>query len=769
MFNTRSVLIICYMLPWLSLYSQQIDNTFLTAWQAEVAKYPQECIYIQTSKDLYETGEDLWFKTYLLDAQTFGLSEKSKTLYLQMINEGDSVVWQEKYPIDSGIVSGHAYLGEELKEGDYYLEGYTKYSFFDNDTLSILPSRRVKIVKNVSYSEKKQITKDSEFRFEMFPEGGDLVVGIYSNLAFKATDSKGNPVNVEGKVFQDGEILCLLKTVHNGMGKISFMPLQGKNYHVELENGNSYSLPVINSEGMAIRLSKQSKEQLEFVVSQSENHPKRQFYLLGQMRGMICCMAKGILKDTQKITIPLNNFNYQGIAEFTLFNETMQPVAERLVYVHPTKKLYIMAEPEKKTFTTREKGTVKIKVTDENGVPVKANLGITIYDQAYNAAVDLKNIMTSCYISSQIRGKIYNPYYYFDEKNSRRVEAMDMLLLTQGWRRYVWSSKISDFEGRPILTDEITGFQSTKNMRKNKFVSNSEQLLQVSGPEGNSNFVWVDSTGSFSIGTDMMRELQGGYVYLKPMMSKESKPELRVDNQFSTIGIVRNSKTNFYPYTDFVDERKEFALMQAIVSQDSTILLDEITITGKGKKPFRDKFMGRLDSLTKLDINGPYVCGCGYLQNYMSDYDAHPIWKPCSSAKKVSKPVEGKTYEIVKFKHLAGDAFEVLDRKTIVYHGPMYSEEELLRMNNLWRIKGYYSIREFYQPDEIDIQSSMPDARNTLLWNPSVITDENGEATVSFYCSDVNTGFIGVIEGVDGFGLLGTTKCEFRVIKNPIP
>ncbi len=66
----------------------------------------------------------------------------------------------------------------------------------------------------------------------------------------------------------------------------------------------------------------------------------------------------------------------------------------------------------------------------------------------------------------------------------------------------------------------------------------------------------------------------------------------------------------------------------------------------------------------------------------------------------------------------------VEDRQTIIYQGPLFTEEELLRMNNLWRTKSYYPVREFYQPDETDMQLSIPDARNTLLWQPSIITDE---------------------------------------------
>ena len=86
-------------------------------------------------------------------------------------------------------------------------------------------------------------------------------------------------------------------------------------------------------------------------------------------------------------------------------------------------------------------------------------------------------------------------------------------------------------------------------------------------------------------------------------------------------------------------------------------------------------------------------------------------------------------------------------------------------MNNLWRTQGYYAAREFYQPDEIDMQLSTPDARNTLLWAPSIVTDEKGEAMVTFYCSDINSSFVGVIEGVDGSGLLGNEVFDFRVVR----
>lgn len=215
-------------------YSQQAIDLVASRLQEQSSGKPSELIYLQTSKDIYETGEDLWFKAYQLDAQSFALSDKSKTLYLQMISLKDSVVWQEKYPIENGIACGHVYVDEKLPEGDYFLQGYTRYSFYRNDSTGITSSRKVKIVKNIARMPLSEASKDSTFRFEMFPEGGNLVAGIPARLAFKVTDGKGMPVCVEGTIYQDDKPLSKLKSAHDGMGSVLFTPHPDKNYKIEL-------------------------------------------------------------------------------------------------------------------------------------------------------------------------------------------------------------------------------------------------------------------------------------------------------------------------------------------------------------------------------------------------------------------------------------------------------------------------------------------------------------------------------------------------------
>lgn len=751
---------------------QQSIDTLLTSFESRAGNRPVDIVYLQTSKGIYETGEDLWFKAYQLNAQTFGLSDQSQTLFVEMIHEAaDTAVWQEKYPIENGIAAGHIFVKEHLPEGDYRLEAYTHSSFYTDSTV-MNAYRKIKILKNImsKNASTPSVGKGKEtIRFETFPEGGNLVAGITSRLAFKATDGKGNPVEVEGTFCQNDEPLAELKSTYSGMGVVSICPLAGKTYQIRLNNGNTYPLSDIYPQGICMQLIGQNSDFAEFRITQGEGLGQRPIYLLGQLRGIPCCSARGLLRDSLTIKIPLKEFPLQGIAEFTLFDEHLQPVAERLVYVHPDKKLYISAETDKKKYKLREKATVKIKVTDENKQPVVANLGIRVFDEAYGNPEAPGNILTYSYLTSQIRGKIHDPEYYFDETHKDRTEAMDLLLMTQGWRRYVWNITNLQPEGEPFLKDEITGHQTTSsNKKKQEKLSGSQQLLQASGPEGNAQFVQVDSSGRFVVDTDIQKVLRGGYIYLKPMLTAEFKPKLFIDNTFTSLDSIRKLKWREEPFIDPSLIRHAPILRLPLVSQDSVIQLDEVTITSKARRPFRDKFMGRLDSLAQMDF-GPWVCEEGHLENYKDGYTCHHDPRYCprpNPVKTKSKPIEGKSYYIFKPKYSeGGNYFTVEACETVVYHGPLYSEEELLRQNNLWRTKGYYAAREFYQPDEVDIQISLPDARNTLLWAPSVQTDEKGEATVSFYCSDINTGFTGQFEGVDGNGLLGNSEIEFRVIR----
>ena len=423
-------------------------KSILTAFILACAVLPaeaQDFIYLLPSKEIAETGEDLFFKAYLMDRQTMALSPRSQTLYLEVRSERDSLVWSEKYPIRDGRGDGHIYIGENWPQGEYFLEGYAKSSF-TSDTTEALRPRRIRVVDRVSQMEAvteaaaRQDSlqrRTSRHRFDLFPEGGDLINGITSVVAFKATYGGGFPEDVSGRVLEDGQEIAYFTSLHDGMGKFVVTPRFGKTYEVILDDGRSFPFPEIKRGGMTLRASIPNSTGITLQIS-STGDVICPFTLQAKLNGILCSNAQGTVSGQRLVKLPIDHFPFQGIVELTLTDGEGRPVAERLVYVNPGQRLTVTATPDRERYALRDTGKVRIQVTDAAGNPVRAELAVSIFDKAYLYLPGHENILSHAYLSEQIRGDIFNPTYYFDEKNEDRLQALDLLLMTQGWRRYVW-------------------------------------------------------------------------------------------------------------------------------------------------------------------------------------------------------------------------------------------------------------------------------------------------------------------------------------------
>jgi hypothetical protein len=729
---------------------------------------PPETVYIQTSKDIYETGEDLWFKAYILDSRFLTPSGLSKTLYLQLLGEPDNKpYWQEKYEILDGFADGHVYLESSLPEGDYLLAAYTTYSFF-NDSSEFKAFKRIEVITDISHrsvvsagsgktynNEDGTMTmpvanKDNPIQFTTFPEGGNLVSGLENRVAFNAVQYNGEPMDVKGTLYEDGDPVLDFNSLHAGMGSFSFVPQIGRKYSIKLFEpyiDSSFLLPRIYGEGTVMRLVGRDEKFVTFEVARNGPANGEDIYVRVQCRGVVCGIIKGRLNRKLRIRIPLEDLP-QGIAEITLFNSSLDPVAERLVYVNQDKKLNIAAELSEEIFPTRGKVDLKITVKDENGEPVRAKLGVSVFDGLYQNPYDTANILVHYYLTTQLKGRIYDPSYYFDGNNNDRDEALDLLMLTQGWRRYVWGEQELEQLGetpRQVFFDGIRG-EITVPLTKKRKLSGEELFVSAFSPNIDSTniFILADSLGAFNIDPSVFEQWKGDYVYLKPLTVLESDLKLVVEDPFEKIKNQMGIKEVSYPIPPLVDRTQETPVSSPASNRGNVI--KEVKIQGAKTDIIRGKFLGTLDSLQGITITGDYICKYGILN--------------CPNHPGVRKPVYGET--------VASYAIDGSIVYSIYYKMESKpSEEELLELNNLWSVKAYYGDREFYQPN-YDIRSEedmIPDYRNTLLWEPSVITDEKGEATLSFFCSDINTGYVGRIEGVGDGGLLGYGGFKFTVRK----
>ena len=746
----------------------------VTPVMAQADTEASDFVYLLPSKEIAETGEDLWFKAYLINSQTLAPSDRSHTLYLQLRTAADSVVWSEKYPLFSGRANGHIYIGAEWPQGEYFMEGYTKSSFSSDSSKAILP-RRIRVVDRVTQMEsisRQAIKNDanqkqsSQHRFDLFPEGGHLIYGINSVVAFKATYGNGVPEDVSGIVLEDGKKIGTVKTIHDGMGYFSLTPKSGKEYKVFLDDCRTIPFPTIEPEGMSLRLSKNNAKALSLLVSSSKDAPQP-FSITAKQNGIVCCSAEGIVKGYKIVKFSADYFTLQGIVEITLFDAEKRPVAERLVFVNPEKQLSVTATTDKKQYNTRDTGKVRLQVTDTSGKPIKSELAVSVFDKAYLYLPGHENILSHCLLSEQIRGNIFNPTYYFDEQNDDRIAALDLLMLTQGWRNYVWDKEQPSSEH--LLADGVSGMQTTKRNTNSK-----TQLIKTSSANGDARFVFTDSLGRFEIDPQLMEEMPG-HIYLQPMLTSKYKAKISVESPFDTINVHRLNRPHYLTQNQFLENNSN---EQPINSDNDAVLLKEVVVKAKHKSIHRDKMMGYLDSLANAEPRGQeWVCvhvnendisqKIYFLNDYYSDFTAHPGSRHCEG--EAGKPIPGETYVMVKavpgINRRGQEGLIWTKMVKIVYPKRTFTDEQLLKKYNMVKTQGYYPKREFYHPDSFDLQSSTPDPRNLLQWQPEVITDSNGIAEIPLAASDLDTEFIGLVEAIDGNGLMGCQMFSFRVLK----
>ena len=724
----------------------------------------QDFIYLMPSKEINETGEDLYFKAYLIDRQTFALSLRSRTLYLQIRTASDSIVWSEKYYLLNGRGSGNVYIGEDWPQGEYFMEGYTMSSFTSDSTQAILP-RRILVVDRVSQmntvamqdAKNDSIKKStSHHRFDLFPEGGHLVDGIYSVVAFKSTYGNGFPEEVSGMVYEDGKEIAAIKCLHDGMGRFAFTPKAGRIYKVELNDGRTIPFPAVERQGISLRVIKNNPSGITLIISDSDttNH---KFSITAKLNGYPCCNASGMVNGSTLVRLPKEFFPQQGIAEITLMDGDGRPVAERLVYVNSDKMLNITALPGQEQYNRRKMGKVNLQVTDTCGNPIMAELSVSIFDKAYLYQPGHENILSHCFLSEQIRGNVFNPTYYFDPRNEDRLQSLDLLLMTQGWRRFVWDN--GPVVGKSLFSDGLYGYE-TNNLRL-------EQAIRAMSPNGDTCAVRTDSLGRFEFDPYWLDKMRGD-IYLRPLL-KKLRSKIAVVDPFDSINYFRQGRPRYIPQNYLIDTIFKETVLKA---DDGTIAFRKVVVKAKRPAMLRDKLIDYLDSLAIME-SGVWVCDCvedgkseGYINNYMG-YDHHLACgpKPDYSGKR-RLPKRGHAYSVCKWEYHGDKWWDVTCKYApIIYPGPRANDRDLLKIYGYTKAQGYYPKREFYQPDSLDLQSSTSDPRNLLQWQPAVLTDGNGNAEIPFATSDVNSEFIGIVEAIDGNGLMGYQTFSFRVMK----
>jgi len=277
---------------------------------------------------------------------------------------------------------------------------------------------------------------------QFMPEGGDIVVGMKNNIAFRAIDERGKPAEVRGRLYNAAnELLTDFSTYHDGMGSFELAVAEEDDYYVLLDepvnNQDTFYLPKVSGKQIGMRLLEQNDNQLTWSIYTQKTQT---LVLLGMSNSQQ--MYQEVIQAKAGYTtveIPTQDFPI-GIAQFTIMDTKNRPYAERLVFMNKDRQINLTLNYDKEEYQPREQVTLDIEAKDTEGNPVEGSFSLAVVDDNLHTYANdhQDNILSGLLLSSELMGDIHKPDFYYDPEEEKADTALDYVMLTHAWLRFTW-------------------------------------------------------------------------------------------------------------------------------------------------------------------------------------------------------------------------------------------------------------------------------------------------------------------------------------------
>lgn len=779
----------------------------LPATNPKTLKLFFEKAYLQTDRAYYSTGETVWFSTYLVNGKSTSLTATSNNLYVELVSSKSLVLDSKIIRVDGGLGKGDFELKDSIPSGWYNIRAYTNWMRnFGNDFVF---QKRIyvtnNIVENASFFSRNAAKKEEAAvpakakSIAFFPEGGALVEGLTSIVAFKTNDEQGNGLKATGSIISSkGDTVVTFNSTEAGMGIFAFTPQPGEKYrvagHYDQEKFSA-TLPVILGKGLSMHVTTDSAN-IKAVISANtdifaELKDKSISVLLKHAGDVIYSGAIKLSKPTVSVTIPTKGFA-RGISALTLLDDQGRPNCERLVFIQGDENIQLAISADKAMYKSREKVTLKVKTSNALGQPVKTSLSLAAVDEM--VPDDGQNILAYLLLQSEIKGEIKNAAQYFDASNPARLKQLDLLLLTQGWRDYLWkkladsSIKISYMPEPGItikgLVREKLADKPLANMNITLFGSNftGDKLFTTKTDQDGRYFLdglkWYGNQ-AIKISSKDDKDKKGGWLQIdtliKPLnLASLKMPQTGIPNPLNVALGQRMDYNRTYKFGDSI------TLSDVEIKAEKSkrvVLFDEtLTTFGYPEQVFNitaaDYSYKGLEHFLLTKANGAMPVedsdsigneGVTFIANGKK---VRPRIKVNNREELVAERLDYYSLTMdqinqVKIQHLIGntgnDVYLIsLNLKDEAMRGPNLN---LLNVN----LNGYYNARTFYSPNYANPSTQSKDLRTTIFWNPAVKTNENGEAIITFYNSDNKSNVRIKADGITDKGVAVAAKTGYKV------
>ncbi|WEK19761.1 MAG: carboxypeptidase-like regulatory domain-containing protein [Candidatus Pedobacter colombiensis] len=863
---------------------------------------PIEKVYLHFDKPYYSVADTMWFKAYLTMEQNLP-SLLSKIVYVDVINNKDSLVQTIKLPVVGGVASGNIPLTPgTYQQGNYYVKAYTvwmlnfsedyffsktipigeaiekqvntllSYKTTETDKTQVIDAviqfknrdnviqanktvnwrvlsnydvvakgkgttdlngfLRIKIdprksdkikegelITDINMTDKDIVTSSFKLKpttaaaydVQFFPEGGELVAGIASRIGFKAINGNGAGIDLKGSIVDNnGTKLIDFSSTHLGMGSFYMNAETGKAYkaNVTFNDGTtkSFDLPKTLESGIVAQVN--NTDSLTFNLKIVANGPyfeankNKNLFIVATNGTMVYYAAKTkLINQVTAAKIPKDKFP-EGIVQITLFSETGEPISERLAFNYQPNGIKLSLKTDLPTYKPRQKvklavtaknatqfadGNFSIAVTDEQKVPVDENSEITI--------------LSSLLLTSDLKGYVEKPNYYFNKTNAKKLADLDVLLLTQGFRRYAYKEIIEGkFPPVSFIPEQSMVLTGTLRDRTGMPVRKGNLRLTVPGtrigvetitsPSGIFAFQNLNFPDSSEVvisakynpnGNNLMVLLDG---QPSPQITKNPYPAQEVTNIDSTLSAYLNNSKRQYSYLRQLKEVKiEGAKAKRPSHADYPALAGLSSISGTLIEGDRFKDCNMLTMCLQTMATGLIF----YENNFYVNRDYQQGSRVPVQIFLNGMPID--YFGLASVQSADVENVEVFTKDELGTVNRMYNTNGVLVINTKKapkgtkmsmeefkklipdpsvlkiRPKGFSKQREFYSPKYVNAAATynFNDLRSTIYWNPNVITTAAGGLSLEYYNADGKGTYKAVIEGVDKNGNIGRFVYRYTV------
>lgn len=756
----------------------------------------QEKIFIHTDRSSYVAGEIIWFKVYCTDVKTNQLSSMSKVAYVEVLDKDQQSVLQGKIALKDGTGSGSFAIPISIRSGNFLLRSYTNWmknfdpEYYFHQNLTILNT----IKAEVATPEKTTTNYDVQF----FPEGGNLVNGLKSKVAFRVTDNSGKGIDFNGTVVDEtNDTLVRFRPVKFGIGTFSFTPQKGKRYKAFIKTKNENfvagNLPIALNNGLVLYLPDATPQGLIKVNIQTTTDDETALLVINNNKKIVLSRLLHFEKGKAELQIDRSNLD-EGISSITVFNGNNQPVAERLFFNKPRQqKLIIGGNADQAHYGTRKKVKLSVVSEDESAMPQSSDMSMAVYllDSLPLYSHDIYNYF---WLSSELKGVIESPSYYLDSQNDQANEAIDNLMLTHGWRRFKWEdvleSKMPAYKFLPEYEGHLVSGRMVNKLTE-KPGANILGFLSVPGPLFHLYAASSASDGSLQFNT---RDVYGSRLIVAQSKNPDTASAFRVDilSPFSD-----SYSTNKIPSFTTSQIAATTLLKRSINMQVHNVYAGDKLNSFQLPKADTLNFYGKplvkymLDDYVRFptmeevlreyvrEINVRNRKGNFFLTNLNKDIYGLPIIKEpvilldgvpqFDNGNKITHydPLKVQKLEVIEERYFLGPAVFDGIASFSTYNGDL----EGFRLDTANTVMDYDALqmkREFYSPvyqTPQEFSSRLPDFRTLLYWSPDIKTDNTGKKEITFYTSDLPGRYAVVLQGISKKGKAGSKVFTIDVTK----